>query len=67
MATYGDVQRSALERTLADAKAGEWAQPIVEAMAIYRTKRIVLDELDAQSWCRLKDLATKAFNTKRED
>ena len=66
-AAYGSVQRSALERAPADAKAGERAQIIAEAMATYRIKRTVLDELDAQSRRRLEDLAAKVFSTKRED
>ena len=66
-AAYGNALRSRLERSPGDVKAGERARLIAEAMATYRTKRTVLDELDERSRRRLEALAAKVFNTERED
>ena len=64
---YGKAQRSGLERSSSDEKLAERARLIADAMATYRTKRTVLDELDAQSRRRLEALAAKVFSTERED
>ena len=66
-AAYGDALRSRLERSSGDANAGERARLIEAAMATYRTKRTVLDELDERSRRRLEALAAKVFSTERED
>lgn len=66
-AAYGNALRSRLQRSPGDAKAGERARLIAEAMSTYRTKRTVLDELDERSRRRLEVLAAKVFSTKRED
>ncbi len=64
---YGKTQRSGLERSSSVENAGKRARLIADAMATYRTKRTVLDELDARSRRRLEALAAKVFSTERED
>ena len=57
-AAYGNAQRPGIERSSSGTNKDDRARLVAEAMATYRQKRVVLDELDEASWTLLTKVAT---------
>jgi hypothetical protein len=64
---FGNAQRSGNERSSSDKNKGDRVRLLAEAMATYRQKRVVLDELDEDSRRKLETLAAKVFSAERDD
>ena len=66
-AAYGNAQRPGRERSSSGTNKDDRARLLADAMATYRQKRVVLDELDEASRRKLEALAAKVFSTEPED